>query len=146
MHLFLCVLLLLRSFLYLWFPQEFDFVTPIFRFCCIYPSWPSLNFLYLWLEVFHQFWKSLYNCLFIFLLAHSLSPPETSIKCLLDNLILSHRSWDLCFIFFFPLFSFYIWIWITSSHLLCPSAVKILNKLICDILFSFVRFSFDSFL
>lgn len=79
-------------------------------FLGIYSAWSSLKFLDVWLDVSHQFMKTIYHCLFEYFLCLVLSSPfVTKITHMFKYLILSNdKSWILCFIFFTlpPLFCF----------------------------------------
>lgn len=82
--------------------QYFNYAMHECDFLGIYSAWSSLKFLDVWLDVSHQFMKTIYHCLFEYFLCLVLSSPfVTKITHMFKYLILSNdKSWILCFIFF----------------------------------------------
>lgn len=105
------------------FPQHFDFDVFMCGFLCINTACNFLNFLKLWVNVFHWFWKIRLHyfyryccCIFLFLSFYG-----TLSTYILGHWTTSHVSLILCFVFpFFVFLCASVWIISTDISLLCP--------------------------
>lgn len=90
-------------------------------FFCIYFNWMLLNVLNLWTDIFHQLQKILYQ----YLASTPFSPPSLSFQQhFYQNIILYHRSENLCSLYmFYYFFSFDNFYWLILSSLILSSAV-----------------------